>query len=128
MTGRADVPRAAVAAIGSSTTLAHLDANLTCDEGDKWYNRIGPQMLRVAGLSKLIATKDDEYVHIATKLIHDDKHRRQICNRLAAVDLDATVFDGSAAVYFREAIDYLIAHHDRLQSEPDRRPIRFGGT
>jgi hypothetical protein len=25
-----------------------------------------------------------------------------------------------------EATDYLIAHHDRLQSEADRRPIRFG--
>ena len=96
-------------------------------EGDKWYNRVGPQMLRVAGLSELIVTNDDEYVHTATRLIHDDTYRRQICDRLAAVDLNSTVFDGSAALYFREAIDYLIAHHDHLQNETDRRPIRIGG-
>jgi hypothetical protein len=54
--------------------------------------------------------------------------RRQICDRLAAADLQSTVFDGSAAHYFREAIDYLIVHHDRLQSETDRRPIRIGAT
>ena len=84
-------------------------------------------MLRVAGLSELIVTNDDEYVHTATRLIHDDTYRRQICDRLAAVDLNSTVFDGSAALYFREAIDYLIAHHDHLQNETDRRPIRIGG-
>ena len=97
-------------------------------EGDKWYNRIGSQMLRAAGLPELIATNDDEYVQITTRLIHDDSYRRQICDRLSAVDSDATVFDNSAAVHFREAIDYLIAHHDRLHSETDRRAIRIAGA
>jgi len=95
-------------------------------EGDKWYSRIGPQMLRTVGLPELIATNDDEYVRIASRLIRDVAYRRKIGKRLAAADLAATVFAASDAVYFREAIDFLIANHDRLKTDPDRSPIRIG--
>jgi hypothetical protein len=95
-------------------------------EGDKWYNRIGSQMLRMAGFSELIATNDDEYVRIVSRLIHDDSFRSQIRERLIATDLDAAIFDASSADSFREAVDYLIEHHERLVREPDRRALRFG--
>ena len=94
-------------------------------EGDKWYNRIGSQMLRMAGTPELIATSDDEYVEIVTRLIQDDDFRRDIHVRLAAADLDQTIFDTSGAGCFREAVDYLIAHHERLSRDPDRRAISF---
>jgi hypothetical protein len=94
-------------------------------EGDKWYNRIGSQMLRMAGTPDLIATNDDQYVEIVTRLIHDDDFRRDIHARLGAADLDKTIFDTSAAGCFRETVDYLIAHHERLSRDPDRRAISF---
>ncbi len=96
-------------------------------EGDKWYNRIGPSMLRAAGFPELIATCDEQYVDIAVKFIQDESYREQVRDRLSATELRETVFDSSTAPYFREAIDYLIANHDRLQTEADRSPIRIGG-
>ena len=94
-------------------------------EGDKWYNRIGSQMLRMAGTPELIATNDDQYVEIVARLIHDDDFRRAIHARLAAADLDKTIFDTSGAGSFRETVDFLIAHHERLSRDADRRAIRF---
>ena len=95
-------------------------------EGDKWYNRIGSQMLCAwSNPPRLVATNDDEYVAIVTRLIHDDSFPRQIHDRLAAADLDATIFNTRDAGCFRETVDYLVAHHDRLSREPDRRALRF---
>jgi len=94
-------------------------------EGDKWYSRIGSQMLRVAGLGELAATNDDEFVRLVSRLIADDEYREKIRARLVATDLDATVFNGRTAVCFREAVDYLIASHERLKRDSDRRAIRY---
>ena len=82
-------------------------------------------MLRMVGLDELAATNEDEYVKIISRLIRDEPYRAQIRERLAATDLDSTIFNGSSAVCFREAIDYLITHHERLTRDPDRRAIRF---
>jgi len=93
-------------------------------EGDKWYNRIGSQMLRMVGTPELIATSDDEYVQIIKRLIHDDDFRREIRDRLTAADLEATIFSTRTAGSFREAVDYLIANHERLRCETDRSAMR----
>ncbi len=94
-------------------------------EGERWYNRIGPRMLRDVGEADLVATSGPEYVQRALHLIHDDAYREACAARLRALDLDATVFSRADARYFRKAVDYLIAHHDRLRREPDRTPIRI---
>jgi len=36
-----------------------------------------------------------------------------------------TVFGDAEASSFLRAVDYLIANHDRLKSEPGRKPIRI---
>lgn len=95
-------------------------------EGNKWYNRIGSQMLRMAGTPELVATNDDEYVAKVGRLIRDDEFRGEIRARLVAADLDATIFSSRTAGCFREAIDYLIENHERLKGETDRSPIRVG--
>jgi hypothetical protein len=94
-------------------------------KGDRWYSRIGSQMLRMAGLGELAATNDDEYVQIVGRLIAEEGYRRQIHEQLVATDLDATIFNGRTAVCFREAVDYLIANHARLQRDTDRRAIQY---
>jgi hypothetical protein len=82
-------------------------------------------MLRMAGTPELVATNDDEYVAIVTRLIHDDSFRREIHERLAAADFDATIFDTRGAGSFCETVDYLIANHERLVRETDRRALRY---
>ncbi len=44
-------------------------------EGDRWYNRIGPARLRLAGLGDLVATNEEEYLALALDLIHNDARR-----------------------------------------------------
>src|SRR5205085_9308298 len=94
-------------------------------EGDKWYNRIGPAMLRLVGLDELIATTEDEYLDKALLLIHDDHKRADVTARLQAADLDVTVFSTRHAPAFRRAVDYLIANHEALRQEGAKTPIRI---
>ena len=94
-------------------------------EGNAWYNRIGPAMVRAAGLPELAATSEDQYVATALRLIHDDGYRDLLCDHLETADLDATVFSGADARAFPRAIAYLTEHHDRLRGDPSREPIRI---
>ena len=84
---------------------------IVCREGDLWYNRIGPAMLRRVGLPELVATSEDEYLRIILRLIHDDAHRAELQDRLDRADLNATILDRSEAQAFRRAIEMLIANH-----------------
>ncbi len=95
-------------------------------QGDKWYNRIGSQMLRMVGLPELIATNDEEYFQLVIRLIHDDVFRAEIHRRLISADLDATIFNARTAGCFRETVDYLIENHESLSHQPDRRVLRYG--
>ncbi len=92
-------------------------------EGSKWYNRIGPAMLRLVGLDDLIATSEDEYVEKALELIRDAGKRAAITNKLQAVDFDATLFSTVHAPAFRRVVAYLIANHEELKRQGSRSPI-----
>ncbi len=98
---------------------------MTSCEGDRWYNRIGPQMLRMAGLPELVASSPEEYVDLVVRLIHDDEYRKSLEGRLREADVTNTVFGRADGRYFRKAIEYLIANHESLQKEGDRSPIRI---
>jgi hypothetical protein len=92
-------------------------------EGDKWYGRIGCQMLRTVGLEELIATNLDEYVDITLRLIHDDDYRGKLQNHLNQANLQKTIFDNESKIYFKEAITFLIENHESLKSNPSNNPI-----
>jgi len=94
-------------------------------QGDQFYNRVGSHVLRMAGLHELIASSEEQYLELALRLIHDDSYRTAMTERIRRVDLRKTVLSDSDAQYFRKAIDYLIANHDRLQKSTDRSPIRI---
>ncbi len=94
-------------------------------QGDKWYNRIGAAMLRMAGLEELVCNDEREYLEKTLRLIHDDNWRGELTARLQAADLDGTVFSDADAPSFRRALEFLIANHDRLKAQPDRKPIRI---
>ena len=113
---------------GGCNTMAdslHVRKLMVSCEGDRWYNRIGPQMLRMAGLPELIASSTEEYVGLVVRLIHDDDYRRSLESRLKEADLNHTVFNRADAKHFRTAIDYLIANHEALRNDKDRSPIRI---
>jgi hypothetical protein len=94
-------------------------------QGDKWYNRIGSAMLRRVGLDELICHTEAEYLNTALRLIHDDRWREEVTAKLRVADLDGTVFSDAEAPAFRRAMDFLIANHDRLKADHDRKPIRI---
>jgi hypothetical protein len=98
---------------------------ILCREGQRWYNRIGPHMLRVAGFPELAATTEDEYVETALRLIHDDAWRDQLTQRLVDTDLHNTIYARPDVPHFAAAIDYLMQNHESLKSSADRSPLRF---
>jgi hypothetical protein len=94
-------------------------------QGDKWYNRIGSQLVRMAGVPDLAATSEDEYLNIALRLIADDAWRTELQQRLRSTDFDQSLFGTADAKHFHQAIDFLIAQHDRLPRGSDRAAIRI---
>mgnify|MGYP000863047928 FL=1 len=95
-------------------------------EGDAWYNRIGSQMIREVGLGELAATSSKAYVEITLRLLHDDGWRESLERRLQDVDLAQTTFSTRHAGSFQTALDYLIANHDHLRRQGDRRALHLG--
>jgi predicted O-linked N-acetylglucosamine transferase (SPINDLY family) len=93
-------------------------------EGNKWYNRIGSQMLRVVGLEELIAKGAQDYMRLTLKLIHDDQYRLSIQEKLQQVDLNRTIFSTESQGYFKKAVDFLIENHEQLKGETSSEPIR----
>jgi predicted O-linked N-acetylglucosamine transferase (SPINDLY family) len=113
---------------GGSNTVAdslYLRKPTVTFEGNKWYNRIGSQMLRVVGLEELIAKSAEEYIRLTLKLIHDDKYRLSIQKKLKQADLSGTIFSSASKNSFKKAIGFLIENHEQLKHENARKPIRI---
>ncbi|MDF0553390.1 hypothetical protein [Kamptonema sp. UHCC 0994] len=94
-------------------------------EGDKWYSRIGSQMLRTVGLSELIAQTSEEYIYLILKLIHDDDYRFKIQEKLNQADLNSTIFSAESKIYFKKAIDFLTDNSAQLKDENSNKPLRI---
>ena len=94
-------------------------------ESDRWYGRIGPWMVRKAGLPELAVTTEEAYVATIARLVNDDAFRADLQARLDRADLDTTVFARDEGASFRKAVDFLVANHERLKRESDRTPIRI---
>jgi len=63
---------------GGSNTVSdciQLNKPVVVWQGDKWYNRIGPAMLRRIGLESLIAKNRTEYIDKTIRLVEDDAWR-----------------------------------------------------
>ena len=92
-------------------------------EGRKWYNRAASQWLRIVGIEELITTNDEDYVNLMLRLIHEDRYRQHIRDKIRAVDLEEKIFKAQYHEYFKKAIDYLVENHERLKAEGSRKPI-----
>jgi predicted O-linked N-acetylglucosamine transferase (SPINDLY family) len=101
----------------------HVRRPILCLEGTRWYNRIGPALLRQVGLEELVATTVDEYVDKAVRLIDDADYRVELIETLKALDLDDLLYHKREVSHFKAAIDYLMANHEELQAEQTREPI-----
>ena len=101
----------------------HLAKPFVTWEGTEFCNRSAAALLRKVGLEELIASCRDEYVAKIVRMIDDNAYRDELRQRITEMDLDALLFQSGENVYFKKAIDYLIANHDRLTAEGAREPI-----
>jgi predicted O-linked N-acetylglucosamine transferase (SPINDLY family) len=92
-------------------------------EGDRFFSRASSQILREMGLSELISTNKDEYIHKVLQLIHDDNYMRELRERLCGVDLHGKLFFSGLDRNFKKAVDFLIENHESLKNEGGRKPI-----
>lgn len=106
---------------GGSNTCSdciHLNKPVVMREGDRWFNRIGPAMLRSIGLEELVAKTDNDYIDKAVRLIEDDQWRIELTYRLYEMNkpgglIDKHIYncDGAAdafANFVEDAINGLI--------------------
>ena len=107
----------------SAADSLYLRKPLITFEGNKWYNRIGSQMLRAVGLEELIAKSAEDYTRLTLRLIHDEQYRLKIQEELKQVDLNKTIFNSDSKTSFKKAVDFLIKNHEKLKLESSRKPI-----
>ena len=100
--------------------LLYLGIPVLCREGTRWFNRIGPAMLRSIGLEELVATTDAEYIKKAVRLANDEPYRAHLRERIAAADLDRHIYAPRGAREFRRFMDRVIADRDAF---PGHEPI-----
>ena len=71
-------------------------------EGYRWFNRIGPAMLRSVDLGELIATSDHEYIEKFVRLVDDEDYRNALAESLRGADLANKVFHPQGANEFAQ--------------------------
>ncbi len=92
-------------------------------EGHRFFNRSAAHLLRTVGLDELVAGSPQAFVELALTLIGQPERLRHLKRRLAAVDLERTLFAEEHADAFRRAIGYLLENHERLAADTERTPI-----
>ncbi|MBN8530420.1 MAG: hypothetical protein J0L97_00960 [Alphaproteobacteria bacterium] len=92
-------------------------------EGNRAYNRFGPDILRHLNLKELIVTNDDEYIDLMVKLINDESYRKELTAKVEAIDMHTAMRSTGKEKYFKKAIDYLVANNDKLKAGRSRDPI-----
>ncbi len=96
---------------GGCNTVAdamYLRKPIVCLEGASWYNRIGPAMLRSAGLSSLVAANETQYVDKLVELINQEEVFHSMSKQLNDVNLDATIFSCSIYSTLKDSFDRLL--------------------
>lgn len=89
-------------------------------EGMEWRNRIGPAMLRRAGLEDMVATTKEEYVRKAVRFIRgglvggEDAWANAV-KRLRGLDLEQLFFDTDEGAPYVSAFKHLVQHHEDIQ-------------
>jgi hypothetical protein len=96
---------------GSNTVAdnLHLRKPTLVREGYRWFNRIGPAMLRSAGLEDWIATSDGEYQRKLIRLVNDPDYVQEYCVRLQQADLETLVFHSEGAPEFAQFVKNVVS-------------------
>ena len=112
---------------GGSNTCSdclHLNKPVIMREGTRWFNRIGPAMLKSVGLDELIAKTNNQYIDKSIRIIEDDFWRMELTNRIYEMNnngvIDAKIYNCEEGIhaftnFVRDAINGNI--------EPGKEPI-----
>lgn len=96
---------------GSNTVAdnLHLRKPTLVREGYRWFNRIGPAMLRSVGLDDWIATSDGEYQRKLVRLVNDPDYVRESGLRLQQADLGSLVYHSQGASEFVQFVKNVVS-------------------
>lgn len=89
-----------------------------CWEGDHAYNRFGAALLRKIGLPELIVTSEREYVDLIVRMANDDEFLDSVTKKVNETPIKEIIEGDTSPRYFKDAIDYLFANHERLKDVP----------
>ncbi len=91
--------------------------------GKRFYNRGAASLLCRIGLDELVADTTAAYVDTLARLIDDQDYRWRLTEKVRAADLKRLIFSPDDGSYFKQAVDYLIQHHDALRGDDAKTPI-----
>lgn len=80
----------------------HLRKPVVCLEGRRWFNRIGPAMLRSCGLAKLVAHDNEEFESVLSCMIKNDTFRENMITQARNTDLGFKVYARRGALEFAQ--------------------------
>ena len=121
-------PSTSAAATPSPTTCsARVSPTVTWERLQHRYARIGSQMLRLVVASRTASPKpkNRNTLQIIDKLIHDDAAREDVRQAASSKPTsNNTIYStpDEAAKYSADAVDYVIANHDKLKQDKRTRP------
>lgn len=82
---------------------------VVCLAGKRWFNGIGPAMLRAAGLGELAAVRVEEFQKTLTRMLTDEVYRASMIEKTRSADLDSTIYRREGGEEFREWLDSVTA-------------------
>jgi predicted O-linked N-acetylglucosamine transferase (SPINDLY family) len=101
----------------------YLNKALVTLEGTKAYNRFSGAMLRRLGLDELITNNSEEFIEKVLKLVNNDNYRHIINEKIRKLNPGKDLFNQQEIKYFKQAIDYLIENHQKLQADKLKDPV-----
>ena len=78
-------------------------------EGDRWFNRIGPAMLRAVGLGGLVAADVEQFKGLIIDMVRHAHVRDAFAEDLRAADLDKAIYEPCGAEDFRSWLKSVLA-------------------
>ena len=101
----------------------YLNKPIITIEGTKAYNRFAAALLRRVGLNEFIVDNVNDYMIKALQIINDDEYRMNLIQKMKSINLKSKIFNTDEPGYFKKAIDYLIANHEKLKAQNSKAVI-----
>ena len=92
-------------------------------KGDKLPSRLASAILDELGLGELVTESKGQFVEKIIQLARNEEYRENLRKRITAIDTETRLYNNREMPYFKKAVDYLVAHHEVLKNDIEKKPL-----